>query len=154
MPRFSILDLAPITIGGSARQALHNARDLARHAEAWGFERFWLAEHHNMPGIASSAHNSLVVDGTNAGVLIAPGRRFTFRVRAANALGEGPWSAVVVAQTGALPDTPAAPVIGPGVEGLSPETSLQIVWVAPGTAMDTSPSNSASASNRERLWST
>lgn len=55
MPRFSILDLAPITIGGSARQALHNSRDLARHAEAWGFERFWLAEHHNMPGIASSA---------------------------------------------------------------------------------------------------
>jgi luciferase family oxidoreductase group 1 len=51
----SVLDLAPITEGGSAKQALKNSRDLARHAEALGYHRFWLAEHHNMPGIASSA---------------------------------------------------------------------------------------------------
>src|SRR3954464_4507702 len=51
----SILDLAPIVEGGTAAQALHNAADLARHAERWGFARYWLAEHHNMPGIASAA---------------------------------------------------------------------------------------------------
>lgn len=51
----SILDLAPIAEGGSAAQALHNARDLAQHAERWGYKRFWMAEHHSMPGIASAA---------------------------------------------------------------------------------------------------
>jgi luciferase family oxidoreductase group 1 len=52
---WSILDLAPITQGGSAATALANTRDLARHAERLGFHRYWLAEHHNMPGIASAA---------------------------------------------------------------------------------------------------
>src|SRR6185503_2466558 len=52
---FSVLDLAPIIEGGDAGLALRNAADLARHAEGWGFSRFWLAEHHNMPGIASAA---------------------------------------------------------------------------------------------------
>ena len=55
MPRLSILDLAPITEGSTPGHALHNCLDLARHAERWGYHRFWLAEHHNMPGIASSA---------------------------------------------------------------------------------------------------
>jgi luciferase family oxidoreductase group 1 len=52
---FSILDLAPIVEGGDAGRALRNALDLARHAESWGYERFWMAEHHSMPGIASAA---------------------------------------------------------------------------------------------------
>jgi len=52
---FSILDLAQIGEGSDATQALRNSRDLARHAERWGYNRFWLAEHHNMPGIASAA---------------------------------------------------------------------------------------------------
>jgi luciferase family oxidoreductase group 1 len=52
---FSILDLSPIPDGGTAAMALHNSLALARHAEALGFRRFWLAEHHNMPGIASAA---------------------------------------------------------------------------------------------------
>src|ERR1700756_65656 len=52
---FSVLDLAPITEGGDAALALQRSRDLARHAERWGYKRFWLAEHHNMPGIASAA---------------------------------------------------------------------------------------------------
>jgi len=51
----SVLDLAPIVEGGDSAQALHNSLDLARHAERWGYRRFWLAEHHNMPGIASAA---------------------------------------------------------------------------------------------------
>ncbi|KTG16308.1 MULTISPECIES: LLM class flavin-dependent oxidoreductase [unclassified Guyparkeria] len=52
---FSILDLAPITEGSNARRALENSVDLARHAEDLGYRRYWLAEHHNMPGIASAA---------------------------------------------------------------------------------------------------
>src|SRR6476661_1939298 len=52
---FSILDLSPIAQGKTAADALANTLDLARHAEAWGYRRFWLAEHHNMPGIASAA---------------------------------------------------------------------------------------------------
>ncbi len=55
MKAFSLLDLAPIIEGGSARQALLNARDLAQHAEQQGYKRYWMAEHHNMPVIASAA---------------------------------------------------------------------------------------------------
>jgi luciferase family oxidoreductase group 1 len=55
VPPLSVLDLAPIVQGGSAEVALRNSLDLARHAERWGYRRFWLAEHHNMPGIASAA---------------------------------------------------------------------------------------------------
>jgi hypothetical protein len=56
----SILDLAPIVSGGSARQALHNSIDLAQRAEAAGYRRFWLAEHHFTPGVASSAPALLI----------------------------------------------------------------------------------------------
>lgn len=52
---FSVLDLAPIIEGGDVGQSLANSRDLAQHAERLGYRRFWLAEHHAMPGIASSA---------------------------------------------------------------------------------------------------
>ena len=62
----SILDLSPIIEGGSAAQALHNSLDLARHAEAWGYRRFWIAEHHNMPGVASAA-TAVVVGHVAAG---------------------------------------------------------------------------------------
>ena len=55
MVPLSVLDLAPIVEGGSAEQSFHNTLDLAQHAERWGYHRFWLAEHHNMPGIASAA---------------------------------------------------------------------------------------------------
>ncbi len=51
----SVLDLSPIAEGSDAGQALHNSLDLARHVEALGFQRFWMAEHHNLPGIASAA---------------------------------------------------------------------------------------------------
>ena len=52
---YSVLDLAPITEGSSAAQSFKHTLDLARHAERWGYRRFWLAEHHGMPGIASAA---------------------------------------------------------------------------------------------------
>jgi luciferase family oxidoreductase group 1 len=55
MPQFSILDLVRVGQDWGVREALDRARDLAAHAEQWGYTRFWVAEHHNMPGIASSA---------------------------------------------------------------------------------------------------
>jgi luciferase family oxidoreductase group 1 len=60
MTTLSILELARVTEGTDARGALDNARDLAVHAEAWGYNRLWVAEHHNMPGIASAA-TSIVI---------------------------------------------------------------------------------------------
>jgi luciferase family oxidoreductase group 1 len=56
----SILDLSPIVEGGDASRAFRNTLDLAQHAEAWGYNRFWLAEHHNMPGIASAATSVVI----------------------------------------------------------------------------------------------
>jgi luciferase family oxidoreductase group 1 len=55
IPPLSILDLAPIPEGATAAEALRNTVDLARHAEEWGYRRYWLAEHHNAAGIASAA---------------------------------------------------------------------------------------------------
>ena len=60
MVPISILDLAPICLGSDATTALRNTLDLARHAEGWGYRRFWLAEHHNMPGIASAATSVVI----------------------------------------------------------------------------------------------
>jgi len=57
---FSVLDLASITEEGSPSASFRNTLDLARHAEKWGYKRFWLAEHHGMPGIASSATSVLI----------------------------------------------------------------------------------------------
>ena len=51
----SVLDLSPIVEGGDAGRALRNSLDLARHVEALGYRRYWMAEHHNLPGIASAA---------------------------------------------------------------------------------------------------
>ena len=62
---FSILDLSPIVEGGDAAQALRNTIDLAQHAERWGYHRYWLAEHHNIPSVASAA--TAVVIGAVAG---------------------------------------------------------------------------------------
>src|ERR1700729_266203 len=66
MTAFSVLDLSPITQGSDAAQSLANTLDLARHAERWGYRRFWLAEHHNMPGIASAA-TAVVIGHVAAG---------------------------------------------------------------------------------------
>lgn len=60
MVPLSILDLAPITAGGNAAQSFRNSVDLARQGERWGYQRFWLAEHHGMPGIASAATSVLI----------------------------------------------------------------------------------------------
>jgi len=63
---FSVLDLSPITAGSTAAQSLRNTLDLARHAERAGYLRYWLAEHHSMPGIASAA-TSIVIAHVAAG---------------------------------------------------------------------------------------
>jgi luciferase family oxidoreductase group 1 len=60
MPRLSILDLSPIIEGGDAAMAFRNTVDLAQHAERLGYHRFWLAEHHNLPGIASAATSVVI----------------------------------------------------------------------------------------------
>jgi len=67
MVALSVLDLSPIPEGSTAGQALRNSRDLAAHADRLGYRRFWMAEHHNMPGIASAATAvalAHVADGT------------------------------------------------------------------------------------------
>ncbi len=63
---FSVLDLSPIIEGGDAASAFRNTLDLARHAEGLGYRRYWLAEHHNMPGIASAA-TAVVIGHVAAG---------------------------------------------------------------------------------------
>ncbi|HTM32146.1 MAG TPA: LLM class flavin-dependent oxidoreductase [Vicinamibacterales bacterium] len=57
---FSVLDLSPVVKGSTPAQAFRNTLDLARHVERLGFNRYWMAEHHNMPGIASSATAVLI----------------------------------------------------------------------------------------------
>jgi luciferase family oxidoreductase group 1 len=72
MPTLSILDLAPIVEGGSAGEALKQSADLARAAEQLGYKRYWLAEHHSMPGIASAA--------TAVALAYIGSRTFTIRI--------------------------------------------------------------------------
>ncbi|MDQ6435719.1 LLM class flavin-dependent oxidoreductase [Mesorhizobium sp. LHD-90] len=66
MVPLSVLDLSPVPEGSGVSQSLANTLDLARHAEALGYKRYWLAEHHNMPGIASAA-TSVVIGHVAAG---------------------------------------------------------------------------------------
>src|SRR5476651_2476492 len=56
----SVLDLAPVPQGSSPKQAFQSSLDLAQHAEKWGYQRYWMAEHHNMTGIASAATSVLL----------------------------------------------------------------------------------------------
>ena len=60
MTPYSVLDLSPIALGSDAAQSFRNTLDLAQNAERWGYRRFWLAEHHGMPGIASAATAVLI----------------------------------------------------------------------------------------------
>ena len=66
MTQFSVLDLAPVIEGGTAAQSLANSLSLAQATEEWGYKRYWIAEHHNIPGIASSA-TSVVIGHIAAG---------------------------------------------------------------------------------------
>ncbi|WP_429098896.1 luciferase-like monooxygenase [Aeromonas rivipollensis] len=57
---YSVLDLVPVPEGSQPAESFRHSQDLARHAERWGYHRYWLAEHHNMPGIASAATSVLI----------------------------------------------------------------------------------------------
>ena len=94
VPALAILDLVRVTDATDARGALDNARDLAGHAERWGYTRFWVAEHHNMPGVASAA--TQVVVGH-----IAAGTR-TIRVGAGGVMLPNHAPLVVAEQYGTL----------------------------------------------------
>jgi len=114
---FSVLDLSPIVEGGTAADALRNTLDLAQHAEAWGFKRYWLAEHHNMTGIASAA--TVVVIGH-----VAAGTR-TIRVGSGGIMLPNHAPLVVAEQFGTL-------------ESLFPGRIDLGLGRAPGTDMQTS----------------
>ncbi|MBC7480046.1 MAG: MsnO8 family LLM class oxidoreductase, partial [Pseudorhodobacter sp.] len=92
--KYSLLDLAPVAEGTSTADALKNSLDLAQLAEAEGYHRFWLAEHHNMPGIASAA--TAVVIGH-----IAAGNR-TIRVGAGGVMLPNHAPLVIAEQFGTL----------------------------------------------------
>jgi luciferase family oxidoreductase group 1 len=94
MVPLSVLDLAPITDGSTAAASFRHSLDLAQHAERWGYTRYWIAEHHNMPGIASAA-TSLVM------AHIAAGTR-TIRVGAGGVMLPNHAPLVVAEQFGTL----------------------------------------------------
>jgi luciferase family oxidoreductase group 1 len=75
MVPLSVLDLAPIPEGSDAGAALRNTLDLAQHAEQWGYQRYWLAEHHSMPGIASAATSVVIahVAGGTSSIRVGAG---------------------------------------------------------------------------------
>ena len=66
LPKLSVLDLATVADGSTPAEALRNSLELAQHAERLGFHRYWVAEHHNMPGIASSAPAVLIAEIASA----------------------------------------------------------------------------------------
>lgn len=90
----SVLDLSPITEGSDAAQSFRHTLDLAQHAERWGYHRYWLAEHHGMPGIASAATAVLIG-------LVAAGTR-TLRVGAGGIMLPNHSPLVVAEQFGTL----------------------------------------------------
>src|SRR5471030_2629312 len=92
--KFSTLDLVPVRENGSAAQSLHNSLDLARHVEKFGYNRFWVAEHHNMDGIASSATSVLL------GYLA--GGTSTIRVGSGGVILPNPAALVIAEQFGTL----------------------------------------------------
>ena len=91
MVDLSVLDLSPIVVGGDAAQSLRNSRDLAQNAERFGYKRFWLAEHHNMAGVASAATSVVigyVAEGTSTIRVGAGGVMLPNHADRARALGD------------------------------------------------------------------
>ncbi len=91
---FSVLDLSPVAMGSNAAQSLRNTLDLARHAEKWGYRRYWLAEHHSMPGIASAA--------TSVGICHVASGTSTIRVGAGGIMLPNHSPLVIAEQFGTL----------------------------------------------------
>jgi luciferase family oxidoreductase group 1 len=111
---FSVLDLSPIVEGGDAAQSLRNSLDLARHAEAWGYHRYWLAEHHNLPGVASAA--------TSVVIGYVAGGTSTIRVGAGGIMLPNHSPLVIAEQFGTLESLYPGRSSGPGARsGLRPD---------------------------------
>jgi luciferase family oxidoreductase group 1 len=91
---FSILDLSPIVEGGDAGQALRNTIELAQRAEEWGYQRYWLAEHHNIPSVASAA--------TAVVIAAVAGKTSTIRVGAGGIMLPNHAPLVIAEQFGTL----------------------------------------------------
>jgi luciferase family oxidoreductase group 1 len=108
---FSILDLSPIAQGSDARQALQNTLALAQAAERWGYHRYWLAEHHNFPGIASTATSVVICH-------VASGTR-TIRVGAGGVMLPNHAPLVIAEQFGTLEALfPGRIDLGVGIPGI------------------------------------
>src|SRR3954463_7812774 len=120
MVPLSVLDLAPIVEGASAAEAFRNTLDLARHAEQWGFRRYWLAEHHNMPGVASAA-TAVVIGHVAAGTS-------TIRVGAGGVMLPNHSPLVIAEQFGTLESLfPGRIDLGVGrAPGTDPRTSMAL----------------------------
>ncbi len=131
MTALSILELVRVTENTDARGALDNARDLAAHAEKWGYRRIWVAEHHNMPGIASAA-TSIVLAHLAAGTK-------TIRVGAGGIMLPNHAPYVIAEQFGTLPRLfPGRIDLGLGRAPGADQLTLRALRRAPGTA-DTFP---------------
>src|SRR5216110_1001095 len=133
MPPLSILDLAFGPEGGTPADALRNTLDLAQHAEKWGYRRFWLAEHHNMVGIASAA--TAVVIG-----YVAAGTR-TIRVGAGGIMLPNHSPLVIAEQFGTLEALfPGRIDLGLGrAPGSDPITALALRRTADGLSAEDFP---------------
>ena len=123
----SVLDLAPVVEGSNAGSSFRKSLDLAQHAEAWGYRRYWLAEHHNMPGIASAATS--VVMG-----FIAQGTR-TIRVGAGGVMLPNHSPLLIAEQFGTLASLyPGRIDLGvgraPGTDGLTSRALRRDVMAA------------------------
>ena len=139
LPRFSILDLAPITQGSDAATALRHSLDLAQHAERWGYTRYWVAEHHNMPGIASAATAIVIAH-------IAGGTR-TIRVGAGGIMLPNHAPLVVAEQFGTLESLfPGRIDLGVGRAPGGDMKTARAASCFPITRRSSSPSNSAPSS--------
>jgi luciferase family oxidoreductase group 1 len=120
MVPLSVLDLSPIKQGGDAARALAESADLARHAEALGYRRYWLAEHHNMPGIASAA--------TAVAIAHVAGATHTIRVGAGGIMLPNHAPLVIAEQFGTLATLyPGRIDLGIGrAPGTDPRTALAL----------------------------
>ena len=131
MPPFSILDLAHVPEGSTPSDALRNSVDLAQHAERWGYNRFWLAEHHNMVGIASAA--------TSVAIGYVAGGTKTIRVGAGGIMLPNHSPLVIAEQFGTLePLYPGRIDLGVGRAPGTDQRTLRALRRDP-TAADTFP---------------
>src|SRR5580704_9238463 len=128
----SILDLSPVPRGSDVAQALRNTLDLAQRAERWGYQRYWLAEHHSLPGVASAA-TALVIGHVAAGTS-------TIRVGAGGVMLPNHAPLVIAEQFGTLESLfPGRIDLGLGRAPGSDQTTARALRRRMGETVDTFP---------------